>query len=165
MSEQFPSTAQCTGFDISLDQSPSQKWLPNNVRMRQWDIFHPPPSELLGTFDVVHVRHLHLVVKDNDVVSIVKNLRALLSTLAWGTFHFWNVASSQDERNADFHGAETNGYLQWDEVDPEAKYIAKTDPAVSTRALENMFMKFSIPKSKGGASEYVFLCQYLTLLV
>lgn len=83
MSEHLPSTTQCTGFDISLDQSPSQKWLPNNVRMHQWDIFQPPPAEFMGSFDVVHVRHLHLVVKDNDVVSIVKNLRALLSMLTY----------------------------------------------------------------------------------
>ncbi|KAI4263240.1 MAG: hypothetical protein L6R42_001607 [Xanthoria sp. 1 TBL-2021] len=94
--------------------------------MHQWDIFQPPPAEFMGSFDVVHVRHLHLVVKDNDVVSIVKNLRALLKP---------------------------NGYLQWDEVNPEAKYIAKTDPAVSTRALDNLFMKFSIPKGKGGAAK------------
>lgn len=53
----------------------------------------------------------------------------------------------------DPHGAEPNGYLQWDEVNPEAKYIAKTDPAVSTRALDNLFMKFSIPKGKGGAAK------------
>ena len=53
----------------------------------------------------------------------------------------------------DPHRAETGGYLQWDEVNPEAKYIAKTDPAVSTHALENLFMKFSVPKGKGGAAK------------
>lgn len=50
-------------------------------------------------------------------------------------------------------GAERNGYLQWDEVNPEAKYIATTDPSISTRALDNLFMKFSIPKGKGGAAK------------
>lgn len=39
------------------------------------------------------------------------------------------------------HGAESNGYLQWEEVNPEAKYIATADPAISTRALDSLFMK------------------------
>ena len=79
LSERLPRETQFTGFDISLAQSPSPEWLPENVHLRQWDIFQPPPVEFIGSFDVVHVRHVHLVVKNNDVVPIVNNLRALLS--------------------------------------------------------------------------------------
>ena len=82
LSERLPSAIQCTGFDISLTQSPSQEWLPANVRMYQWDIFQPPPTEFIGSFDIVHIRHIHLIVKDSEVVPIIKNLRALLSTSA-----------------------------------------------------------------------------------
>ena len=70
---------QCTGFDIRLVQAPSQKWLPSNVRMREWDIFKPPPAEIVGSFDVVYIRHVHLVIKDNGVVPIAKNLPASLN--------------------------------------------------------------------------------------
>ncbi|KAL8990422.1 MAG: hypothetical protein Q9169_008126, partial [Polycauliona sp. 2 TL-2023] len=45
--------------------------------------------------------------------------------------------------------AKPDGYLQWDEADPEANYIAKTDPAASTPALETLFKKFLIPKGEG----------------
>jgi hypothetical protein len=38
--------------------------------------------ECVGSFDVVHVRHIHLVIKNHKVVPIIKNLRALLSTSA-----------------------------------------------------------------------------------
>ena len=86
LSERLPSTTRCTGFDVSLAQSPSPEWLPSNVRMRQWDIFQPPPTEFVGSFDVVHVRHIHLVIRNNDVVPIIRNLRALLSISACTSF-------------------------------------------------------------------------------
>ena len=60
---------------------------------------------------------------------------------------FWH---GQQEKGTDFKAVEPNGYLQWDEVNPEAKYIARTDPTVLTPALENLFMKFSIPSGEGG---------------
>ncbi|KAI4168973.1 MAG: hypothetical protein LQ343_006004 [Gyalolechia ehrenbergii] len=87
--------------------------------MREWDIFKPPPAEYIGTFDVVHIRHVQLVIKDNDPAPIVKNLRALLKP---------------------------NGYLQWDEVNPPAKYLEKVDTSLATPALETLFMKFTVPK-------------------
>lgn len=152
LSERLPSAIQCTGFDISLAQSPSQAWLPTNVRMHQWDIFQHPPTEFVGSFDVVHVRHIHLIIKNNDVVPIVKHLRALLSTSAHiSLLCLFVLKSSVQEGNS--LCVEPNGYLQWDEVNPEANYIAKTDPAASTPALEHLFKKFSIPKGEGGAAE------------
>ena len=65
LSEPLPRVTQCTGIDIRLVQA-------------QRDIFKPPPAEFVGSFDVVHIRHVHLVIKDNGDVPIVKNLRALL---------------------------------------------------------------------------------------
>ncbi|KAL8847246.1 MAG: hypothetical protein Q9221_007702 [Calogaya cf. arnoldii] len=87
--------------------------------MHQWDIFKPPPAEHIGTFDIVHIRHVQLVIKDNDAAPVVKNLRALLRP---------------------------GGYLQWDEVNPPAKYLEKVNKSLPTPALENLFMKFTVPK-------------------
>ncbi|KAL8915924.1 MAG: hypothetical protein Q9172_006567, partial [Xanthocarpia lactea] len=56
------------------------------------------------------------------------------------------------EEVTDPEGAEPNGYLQWDEVSAETKYIARTDSAVPTPALENLFMRFTIPKGEGGTA-------------
>ncbi|KAL8934499.1 MAG: hypothetical protein Q9216_005884, partial [Gyalolechia sp. 2 TL-2023] len=87
--------------------------------MQEWDMFIPPPAEYIGAFDVVHIRHVQLVIKDNDPAPVVRNLRALLKP---------------------------TGYLQWDEVNPPAKYLEKVDPSLSTPALETLFMKFAVPE-------------------
>lgn len=72
--------AQLDGFDNCVDQFPQKKWLPSNVSLRALDICEGIPEELLGIYDVVHVRHFLLVVKD-DPVDLLKNLVALLSML------------------------------------------------------------------------------------
>ncbi|KAI9706641.1 MAG: hypothetical protein M1836_003650 [Candelina mexicana] len=126
LSEQI-SEHQYVGFDISLAQAPDKTRLPDNIRMVRWDIFQPPPMDFVGSFDVVHIRHMHLVIKNDNVMPVVENLRALLKP---------------------------NGYLQWDEVDPEANYIARTDAATSTPALDHLFNKFKIPKGEGGTANW-----------
>lgn len=67
-----------------MDQYPPQQWLPPNVSLRGLDICASIPNELLGKYDVIHVRHFLLVVED-DPKSLLKNLVALLSML---TFFF-----------------------------------------------------------------------------
>lgn len=80
LAEGLPSTVQLDGFDISLAQAPSVKWLPSNVTLRQWDMFTEPPAELVGQYDIVHIRLVTLVVKDNNPLPIIQNMRKLLST-------------------------------------------------------------------------------------
>lgn len=41
-------------------------------------MFTEPPAELVGQFDIVHVRLITLLIKDNNVLSAIKNLRKLL---------------------------------------------------------------------------------------
>lgn len=72
--------AQLDGFDNCVDQYPSKEWLPSNVSLKALDICEGIPEELLGAYDVVHVRHFLLVVKD-DPINLLKNLVALLSML------------------------------------------------------------------------------------
>lgn len=93
----------------------------------------------------MHVWHLHLIVRDNDMLSIIKNLRALRSVSTYTLFYCLGDTggSSRERVLTGPRGAEPNGYLQREEVNPEAKYIATTDPAISTR-------EFSIPKGKRG---------------
>lgn len=66
-------------------------------------MFENPPDHLLGQFDIVHVRLIMLVIKDNDSASVIRNLYRLLRP---------------------------GGFLQWDEVDSAGLYIEKTDPSV-----------------------------------
>ena len=43
-------------------------------------MFTEPPAELVGQYDIVHIRHVTLVVKDNNPLPIIQNMRKLLST-------------------------------------------------------------------------------------
>lgn len=50
LAETLPATAQFHGFDIDLAQTPPKEWLPDNVSMKQLDIFGPIPDDLVGRF-------------------------------------------------------------------------------------------------------------------
>lgn len=73
-------TAEFHGFDISLDQVGPKPWLPANISMHAWDIFQEPPARFMGYFDVVHVRLITVVVRNNDPQPVLANLTKLLST-------------------------------------------------------------------------------------
>ncbi|KAI9871737.1 MAG: hypothetical protein M1830_002509 [Pleopsidium flavum] len=89
-------------------------------------MFTNPPAQLVGQFDIVHVRLITLVIKDNNALPVINNLRKLLKP---------------------------GGYLQWDEVDTVGTYIESADPSVSTTAIESLFMNLTIPKSARGRDE------------
>jgi hypothetical protein len=78
---QSPCHCRLDGFDISLAQAPASEWLPANVKLREWDMITDPPAELVGQYDIVHVRLITLVIKDNNGLPIVRNLRKLLSKI------------------------------------------------------------------------------------
>ncbi|KAL8811346.1 MAG: hypothetical protein Q9200_001873 [Gallowayella weberi] len=90
VSHDFP-LAYIDGFDINLQQCPPPEWLPRHVTVRRWDIYFALPPELEGSYDVVYIRLLLLVVKDNDPRPILRNALRMLKK---------------------------GGYLQWDELDP-----------------------------------------------
>lgn len=94
----FPN-AQINGFDISLQQSPPAEWLPENVTVSEWDIFSDLPAYLEGVFDVVHLRLLLLVIRNNDPRPVLKNAMTMLKE---------------------------GGWIQWDELDPWGAYTIST---------------------------------------
>jgi hypothetical protein len=47
--------------------------------MHIWNIFENVPDEFVGFFDIVHVRLITVVVKNNDPRPILANLNKLLS--------------------------------------------------------------------------------------
>ncbi|MCJ1432519.1 hypothetical protein MMC27_001876 [Xylographa pallens] len=122
----LPSSVRFDGFDISLEQAPAASFLPANVHMHHWNMFDEPPQEFVGQFDIVHVRLVTLVIKNNDPVRLIENLRKLLKP---------------------------GGYLQWDEVDAIGSYIRAADSGMATPALEALFKTFKIPKSSRGRDE------------
>ncbi|GAM87321.1 hypothetical protein ANO11243_053440 [Dothideomycetidae sp. 11243] len=74
-----PASIELHGFDISLDQVGPSPWLPANIRMHIWNIFEEPPAQFVGYFDIVHVRLITVVIKQNDPRPALKNLWKLLS--------------------------------------------------------------------------------------
>ena len=62
--------------------------------MREWNMFTEPPEELVGQYDVVHIRHVKLVIKDNNAVPVIRNLYKLLSMDSILHFYLWSTKSS-----------------------------------------------------------------------
>ena len=79
LSREIPTTTTIHGFDIDLRQCPPPNTFPSNVHLSQWDMLTPPPADLIGKFDVVHLRLLTLVIKNNDPTAIITNVGKLLS--------------------------------------------------------------------------------------
>ncbi|GAB7349491.1 hypothetical protein MBLNU459_g0202t1 [Dothideomycetes sp. NU459] len=93
VAETLPSpTTRLSGFDISSQQYPPSTFLPSNVELGTFDMMDPagPPAHLQGKFDIVHVRLLACIIRDNNVAPA---LSALIKLLKPG------------------------GYLQWEEGD------------------------------------------------
>jgi len=105
LSRQVPPTAQLQGFDLTAVNFPDKGWLPNNISMHVLDAFTPDlPADVVGVFDIVHVRAIARAVKDNHVHPLITNLVKMLKP---------------------------GGYLQWDESDPST--VAPRSPNSSVQ--------------------------------
>ena len=81
VSKALPPSTRLDGFDVSGDQFPPAEWLPPNVRLSTADAFAPVPEDLVGRYDVVHLRMMVLVVRAAaDLDGLLGNLVRLLST-------------------------------------------------------------------------------------
>lgn len=78
--EQAHPSTQLEGFDISLAQTPHRDWVPSNVKFRQYDVLTAPPNDLLEKYDIVHVRHLSYIIRNNDPAPVLRTLLKMLST-------------------------------------------------------------------------------------
>jgi hypothetical protein len=91
------SDAQVDGFDVALDQCPPAHFMPQ-IRLGTWNIFEEPPEDLVGKYDIVHIRLVIFVVRNNDPRPIIKNLMKLLKP---------------------------GGYLQWCELDLSGSHLER----------------------------------------
>jgi hypothetical protein len=76
----LPPSVQLDGFDVSFQAAPPQEWLPENVKLRYYNLKKDVPEDLVGQYDVVHLRHLSLVLSDDEIALAVRNVSKLLST-------------------------------------------------------------------------------------
>lgn len=79
MARTLPPSAQLDGFDNNLSQCPPKEWLPDNVNMYDFDVFSDLSRDLIGKYDIVHVRLLLLIVQNNDPMPLLKKFIQMLS--------------------------------------------------------------------------------------
>ena len=79
VAQEVPRTFRLDGFDISASQFPAAELLPENMTLKTMDIFADIPEDLVGKYDIVHVRAFALVVRDGDPGPILENLIKMLS--------------------------------------------------------------------------------------
>lgn len=79
LGHQLPSTVCLDALDVSFGSAPPKEWLPQNVTLRQWDIFTEVPEDLIGVYDIVHVSLFTFVLQDKDITAALGKLLKLLS--------------------------------------------------------------------------------------
>ncbi|KAG6993905.1 hypothetical protein G7Y79_00049g084650 [Physcia stellaris] len=113
---QYPRSVQLDGLDISLDQVPHPDWLPSNVSFHEYSVYDEPRADLKEKYDIIHVRHLLLVVKQNDPSPVLDNVLKMLKP---------------------------GGYLQWGEYDLASRTPVVANPGCSTAELERFSKQVS----------------------
>lgn len=101
--------ATLDGLDLTLDMAPPVEWLPPNITLRQWNIFEELPEELVGQFDLVHLRLLLPVIQNGDPSSIIQKITRMLKP---------------------------GGWIQWDDLNIREAKIFKARPELKIEALE-----------------------------
>lgn len=80
---ELPPHAELDGFDMDESKFAPREDLPANVTLRAADMRAPFPAELLGSYDVVHVRLVLYAMRAGDWEPVARNLAALLRPGGW----------------------------------------------------------------------------------
>ncbi len=106
----LPSTVELHGYDISNYQYPSRKFWPRNFRLGVLDSLTDPPPQLVGQYDVVHLRMWASNLKGNDTSPVMEHVKKLLSKWVSG----WDDCLC---RSCLITSIEPGGYVQWEDAD------------------------------------------------
>ncbi|MCJ1379213.1 hypothetical protein MMC17_002313 [Xylographa soralifera] len=74
-----------------MSQAPPLKMLPPNVTMKQWNVFSAVPDDLKAQYDIVHVRLLVFVIKDNPLPVLLNLLALLNEAIIFRTLLKWQL--------------------------------------------------------------------------
>lgn len=108
----LPTTSVLTGFDIDTSKLPAPRSMPRNVTLLHGNILEPFSDDLLGTYDLVHVRFLIFSLKATEWVPAARNLRTLLKP---GGYLLWEEA----------------GYPSWITIPPSRAWYELLDCAMT----------------------------------
>lgn len=111
---------------------------------------------MIAKYDVVHIRLVATIIKNNDPTVLVKNLAKLLSmsNIAFSindVRQMWT--NTRPRRRLTNTCIEPGGFLQWDELDTPTAHVTVTAPNLETDALEQL-RELLISPMKGRNGEY-----------
>ncbi|PHH68916.1 hypothetical protein CDD82_188 [Ophiocordyceps australis] len=86
IAKDLPSDAQLDGYDISSTVFPKAPWQPANMRLIEANALEPFDDEVLGSYDVVHVRLMAYCLAREQWQLLARNLVPLLRP---GGYIFW----------------------------------------------------------------------------
>ena len=81
LTRELPPSTKFDGFDISDTQYPPESWYGPNTTLSKLDIFAPLPEILVGKYDIVHLRFFMTIARDENVKTVIENLKAMLSSV------------------------------------------------------------------------------------
>lgn len=79
LAKSLPESVQLDGLDVSFDATPPSEWLPSNLTLRQWDVKTDIPEELIGVYDIVHIRNFLFVLQNHEISHVLGNLVKMIS--------------------------------------------------------------------------------------
>ncbi|KAM0560105.1 hypothetical protein ACHAPJ_004065 [Fusarium lateritium] len=114
--------ARLDGYDIDGSKFLPPGDLPSNVKLDFGDVFEPFPQELIGQYDLVHVRLLMVALKTDEWEPAARNLRTLLRP---GGYILW------DETGFTMFNATpiTEAYQKW--ISTDVRYALSVGRDVS----------------------------------
>ncbi|KAL9118287.1 MAG: hypothetical protein Q9187_005171 [Circinaria calcarea] len=123
LAREVPASWTLEGFDISAAQYPAVEYLPSNVSLKTLDVYAKTSEDLIGRFDIVHIRAFTVVVRGEDTASLLKNVIAMLKP---------------------------GGYLQWDEVDAGSFHPETPRASISTQCTDELLREWKNSCAKAG---------------
>ncbi|OHE96495.1 hypothetical protein CORC01_08258 [Colletotrichum orchidophilum] len=113
--------AQLDGFDMDASKFPDPALLPANVNLHIANVLEPFPKEMLGQYDLVHVKLLYAAMKKDDWLLAVKNLKTLLKS---GGYLFWSEIGAYGYASNPYSAA----FHEWKRIESEAAVKLGRDP-------------------------------------
>ncbi|KAH6646055.1 S-adenosyl-L-methionine-dependent methyltransferase [Truncatella angustata] len=96
LAERLPATARLDGFDPDTSKFPDPSTLPPNIKLEYGDALAPFPKELVGSYDLVHLRLQFFSWQKDGWPKVVENMMNLLKPGGWllwfeGGWHGWTT--------------------------------------------------------------------------
>lgn len=81
-------------MDISRLQYPVDRYLPENISLKTMDAFGKILNDMIGNFDVVHIRAFGVIITYSDPMPLLKNLVSMLCGWFVHFLEYWATRAS-----------------------------------------------------------------------